>query len=417
MFFFNPTYLWALLGLLIPIAIHLWSKKEGKTIKVGSIELLRESDSKQTSSIKPNELWLLILRMFIIILVTMVLAEPQLKMKSENAAITYLIEPSLLKDEKASSILNSIDDANSIRLLKSKFPNLDDIDFEDISGETPNYWQLTKDMQGIASDSIVVYTKGLAKGFKGMRPSINKNIEWIVIDTDESVEKIPIKATKIDNEIELLSMMSTNQRTLFEKELIKESDYIQSDLEVINESSAKILLYYENGFNDDSKYIEASLIAASKHINRTFDITKSQDTNDSDFETYDLVIWLSENNSAPKNAKKLLEYKTDNLNNLLIEESSTKHHFYLTTHLNTENSINNYLPEQLLNILDINADLKKIIQENDKRTFSKAELLPTFSTTNVKAKNANYLSISIWLWLILGIALLGERFLASLRKQ
>ena len=52
MSFLNPTYLWALLGLLIPIAIHLWSKKEGKTVKIGSIELLRESDSKQTSIIK-----------------------------------------------------------------------------------------------------------------------------------------------------------------------------------------------------------------------------------------------------------------------------------------------------------------------------------------------------------------------------
>ena len=43
MSFAHPLYLWTLLGLLVPIAIHLWSKKEAKTIKIGSVQLLSES--------------------------------------------------------------------------------------------------------------------------------------------------------------------------------------------------------------------------------------------------------------------------------------------------------------------------------------------------------------------------------------
>ena len=418
MSFLNPTYLWALLGLLIPIAIHLWSKKEGKTIKVGSIELLRESESKQTSSIQPNELWLLLLRMLVISLVTLVLAEPQLKLKSKNTAITYVIEPSLLKHEKASSIINSIVDVTGdIRLLKHGFSEIDAIDLENLTSETPNYWQLAKEMQNIATDSIVVFTKALASGFKGMRPSIHKNIEWILIETEENIEKLAIKATKIDTNVELLTMFSKDKNTSFEKILVKESDYDVADLEIVTENPVKILLFYEDVFTNDSRYLEASLSAASKHINRTFEITKTQEAQDLDFESFDLVIWLTETNQVPNGINKLLEYKSDHLSHSLIEESLTRNHFYLTTHLNTENSVENHLPEQLLNILDLNTGLNKVIQENDKRVFSKAELLPTFSAVKAKNKSSNYLSISKWLWLILGITLLGERFLASYRKQ
>tara|TARA_R110002073_G_scaffold279026_1_gene442828 strand:+ start:65547 stop:66800 length:1254 start_codon:yes stop_codon:yes gene_type:complete len=417
MSFLNPTYLWALLGLLLPIAIHLWSKKEGKTIKIGSIELLRESESKQTSSFRPNELVLLLLRMFIIALVTLVLAEPQLKLKAENAAITYLIEPSLLKQEKSATLLNSIDAAHSIRLLDHNFPELDYVDLENLTTKTPNYWQLARDMHSIASDSIVVYTKAYASGFKGMRPSVNKHIEWVVIDTEEKNDKLPIKATRVGSNIEILSMQSNGERTAFEKTLLKESDSNQIDLNVITEKPVAILVYYDDAFIDDSKYLEASLSAVSKHLNRTFNITNTQDATNLDLRTYDFVIWLTENNPAPDGAKKLLEYKLDNLSNSLIAESLTKNQHYLTRHLTTTNSVESYLPEQLLNILDLHSDLATIIQENDQRVFSKDELLPQFSATELTKNPTNSMSISKWIWLILGITMLGERLIASYRKQ
>ena len=416
MSFLNPTYLWALLGLLAPIAIHLWSKKEGKTIKIGSIELLRESESKQTSSIQPNELLLLLLRIFIITLVVFVLAEPQIKLKTDKAAITYLIEPSLLTDDKSENILNSIDDANDIRLLTSGFPYLDDIDLDNTNSKTPNYWQLSKEMQSIDSDSIVVYTKALVLGFKGMRPSINKAIEWIRFDTENSVDRLPIKARKIEDEIELLSMSSNTDYTSFEKTLINETDFTQTNLELVNENPKKILLYYEDSFIDDSKYIEASLNAASKHINKSFEITKTQDSI-LNTEGFDLIIWLSDEKTLPEITAKTILFKEDHLSHSLIEESLEKNLFYLTSHLNTENSIDHYLPEQLLNVLDLNSDVMQIIETNDKRAFSKAELLPNFSDIKIKNKSANYVDISKWLWLILGITLLGERIVAHYRKQ
>ena len=88
MSFAHPSYLWALLGLLVPIAIHLWSKKEAKTIKIGSVQLLSESKSRQSSSIQLNEWWLLLLRIGIISLLVVLLAKPQWYSKVSNKTLT-----------------------------------------------------------------------------------------------------------------------------------------------------------------------------------------------------------------------------------------------------------------------------------------------------------------------------------------
>ena len=61
MVFLNPLFLWTLLGLSIPIAIHFWSKKKVKTIKIGSTQLLKQLNPKQTSSIRLNQWFLLLL--------------------------------------------------------------------------------------------------------------------------------------------------------------------------------------------------------------------------------------------------------------------------------------------------------------------------------------------------------------------
>ena len=43
----NPIWLWGLTGLMIPVGIHLLSRREGKIIKIGSIRHLDETNSKQ----------------------------------------------------------------------------------------------------------------------------------------------------------------------------------------------------------------------------------------------------------------------------------------------------------------------------------------------------------------------------------
>jgi len=92
MVFLNPLFLWTLLGLSVPIAIHFWSKKKIKTIKIGSIRFLTEMNPKQTSNVRLNEWVLLLLRSLIIALIALILAAPRMEVFNNEKSITYLVE-------------------------------------------------------------------------------------------------------------------------------------------------------------------------------------------------------------------------------------------------------------------------------------------------------------------------------------
>ncbi|MEJ0032271.1 MAG: BatA domain-containing protein [Bacteroidota bacterium] len=77
MTFVNPSYLWALASLAIPIAIHLLSRKEGKVIRVGSLRHVEESNTSQFKSIRLNEILLLLLRCLMISLVVLFMSGAQ----------------------------------------------------------------------------------------------------------------------------------------------------------------------------------------------------------------------------------------------------------------------------------------------------------------------------------------------------
>ncbi len=72
----NPLALFSIAAILIPLAIHLWNVKQGKTLKVGSIILLGESARQSSSSLHLRELLLLLLRCLLIILFAILLAQP-----------------------------------------------------------------------------------------------------------------------------------------------------------------------------------------------------------------------------------------------------------------------------------------------------------------------------------------------------
>lgn len=77
--FSYPIGLLALAGLIIPLIIHLWNVKQGKTIKIGSIALLGESSRASSKSFRINDRLLLLLRCLLLALLVFLLAQPYLK--------------------------------------------------------------------------------------------------------------------------------------------------------------------------------------------------------------------------------------------------------------------------------------------------------------------------------------------------
>ncbi len=431
MFFLNPTYLWALLGLLVPLAIHLWSKKEGKTIKVGSTKLLSESDSKQSRSIQLNEFFLLVVRMLLIGVLVLLIAGFQIKKKASTIPITYMVGPSLLDDDRIQIIIDTIDTGASLRLLESGFPELDKDQF-DSNNTTPNYWQLAKEMETLQTDSIVVFTKASINGIKGRRPETNKNIAWVSLDSEESIKKA-LKAIKKEDSLQVLSMISDQDQLFFKKAFMvindkrlkfnEANDSVtfplngkEESLSLTSELPTKVVLFYEDSLVTQKTYIEASLKAISKYLNRQIDIETVQNIEGIDYAVFDLVVWLS-SAIVPNTSTKLLVYQPDDLANNIIEAGTSNRIFYLTEALTTANSIDRNLSEQLLRLFDFHQNIQDKVNEYDKRTMDIAELQPITASLATDIKQFELFDISTWLWLLLGALLVMERSVAKFRKQ
>ena len=432
MSFLNPTYLWTLLGLALPILIHIWNKKEGKTLKVGSIKLLSETDSSQTSSIKINELVLLFIRLILISLVAFILVEPQFKWNTQNAEIVYIIEPSLLLDEKITTIIDNLQTDEPLRFLLPGFPEAEISTVDTLTTKAPNYWQLAKDMEQIKADSIVILTKGLLSGIRGMRPEINNKIEWIIIDSEERTKQL-IKATQKENQIQLISVHSNSQGLSFKQDNLSQNsnsltlnslkDSVsfalngkQIRLPISNKNPIKILLFYEDSQTNEMHYIEAAFNALSKHLNHTIELTKTDDLENIDQSEYNAIVWLSEKPAIQTDAT-LITYKPDKFAQSIIEPGLSNKLYHLTQSLNAENIIEDHLPERLLEALNLNENLNSQISRYDNRIVDRLELLPKKSTLKVSKTGSSNLSISKWLWLILLGILITERIFANYRKQ
>ncbi|WP_026838178.1 BatA domain-containing protein [Gillisia sp. JM1] len=432
MSFLNPSYLWALLGLVVPVAIHLWSNKEGRTIKLGSVKFLENSDVKQTNSIKLNELLLLLLRLLMITVLVFILAEPHIKRDSENIPITYLIEPSLLKNESLNTLVDSLQQNSSIRLLQTGFPDLDTYKEGNTEFPIPNYWQLANEMEVLRSDSIVVFTNGYLQGFKGKRPLLNRDIEWMVFDSEVQANEI-LEVVRKGDVVVVLELVSDQKKISFHEEILPlNSDALQlnqnkdslrflADNEQIwhplkAKDSIAILIYYEEELETTKIYLESSFKAISKYLERPLEVLAVQDTTGIDFSSYHSLVWLSE---APRfnTSQRSLLYFPDSLANSLIEPSSSKHTFHLTKLLTTEIILAENFPEQLLKFLDLNKDLESKVQTLDKRTRDKKELSTQFTEIVSENVQPRLLSISKWLWLLLVLLIITERIFARYRKQ
>ena len=429
MFFLNPTYFWAFLGLLVPIAIHLWSKKEGRTLKIGSIQLLRESDSKQTSSIKINEWWLLLLRLLIISLIVIILAEPRLKQQVNTVPITYMVEPDLLDDIRFAKVLDSLKEDQPIHLFQSGFPEWDE-DEVIAENETPLYWQLARQLETFPSDSLVVYTTAKLSGIKGIRPVISKNINWVFIEP-EIQNSIPVAAISKEDKLEVIYAENKDATLGFNKEelnkdrlqITRNADSVewktQGGTEVLalqQVNPIKIQLFYSPETANERRYLKATLGAISEYLEVPVEIYETQQTDSLDKYAAADLIWLSEN-PLPETSQKTLIFRPNSLAGDIIEPGPSAGIWHLTAALNAENIIERQLAEKLLDFLDPYQATEKAAVKYDKRIMDREEFIPNVEENISSIERSENTNISHWFWFALFPILIGERFLSKYRKQ
>ena len=95
MSFLYPYALWGLLGLSLPIIIHILSGREQLIVQFGSIRFLKPSESDAARSLGISQYLLLLLRLLFLALICFLIAQPMLS--DDREAISYWVEEGVVE--------------------------------------------------------------------------------------------------------------------------------------------------------------------------------------------------------------------------------------------------------------------------------------------------------------------------------
>ncbi|WP_421829184.1 BatA domain-containing protein [Larkinella sp.] len=93
--FLQPLFLWGIGAVVIPVVIHFWHQKRGKTLAWAATRWLQEKNQQQQRGIKLDNILLLILRCLVVILLALLLSQPILTGLTKPVVVgkIHLVQP------------------------------------------------------------------------------------------------------------------------------------------------------------------------------------------------------------------------------------------------------------------------------------------------------------------------------------
>jgi len=303
--FLYPIGLLALAGMLIPLLIHLWNIKQGKTLRIGSIALLGESSPLSSRSYKLTDLLLLLLRLLILLFIAFLIAKPFFNRNDKRTADKGWI---LLKKQQLVPVYQehgkTIDS-----LLKAGYiihdlsPGFQQISLKDTSNSinsndtlSVGYFNLLQvlDQQKKTGFRTVVFADQRLEEFGEVMPSLNIDLKWISLPSKDTVATWT--SDLITGEYEAVS---TPGSTVYTK--------VPSAVKQVN------IMVNAGNYPKDARYIRAAVQAYSKYSKSNIILSDYQPGR---IETADVLIWFSESPvpdqtlSGMKKGGKVLSYKS-----------------------------------------------------------------------------------------------------------
>lgn len=93
--FIKPIYLWSALAIAIPILIHLWHQKKGQVMAWAAMQWLTEKEQQQHRGLQLENVWLLLVRCLLVLLLALLLSQPVLNWLRgrQTTAVIHLVQP------------------------------------------------------------------------------------------------------------------------------------------------------------------------------------------------------------------------------------------------------------------------------------------------------------------------------------
>ncbi|MFD1870830.1 BatA domain-containing protein [Hymenobacter bucti] len=152
----TPSALLALLGLLVPLAIHLWNRRPGQEVAVGSLRWLTAGANRRLRNLRLEQVLLLLLRAALLAVLAVAVAGPVWRQVRPGGRGQVLISPELAGTSSLAAVRPSIDSLRrrgyALRWLGEGLPKI-----------SKAAWRA--DSLGRQTDSVRALSQGATVGF------------------------------------------------------------------------------------------------------------------------------------------------------------------------------------------------------------------------------------------------------------
>jgi len=359
----SSIWLLALAAIGIPVVIHLWNIKPGKTLKVGSIALFSESSPKSSRSFKLQDVLLLAVRCLMLALLAFLLAAPYLQQQlKDNRAKGWVLIPEANLLQTYHHFQPRIDSLTKAGYEFHYFgPGFKKDDLTELlktlkdstaRTDSSNYWTLSRHLSHKAPTilPIELFTSNTAAHFAGNKPETQLNINWHTYQPTDSISTGIAGAWLTSNgEIRVVQGTATPSGTAYQFNNIKNGStntaYNMSvengvpeislknspDQKVKVDTVTKRIAIYADRNAADANYLKAALEAISQLTHQKTIIKQYSDTGAIP-SGQDWLFWLSDKPVATGIAKNVFQYESgksvelqsllSNANNLTVQQSS-----------------------------------------------------------------------------------------------
>lgn len=386
--FLNPAWLWALLGMLVPIAIHLLSRKEGKVIPMGSTRFLSETSTSKFRSIKLNEVALLLLRCLLIALLVFFLAGVTIRSSQREKWI--LIEPGLEQNNRAIAIRDSLSRAGyQLRSFSPFFPEKAD------SAQRLSYWSLVTALERSNIEEAVILTNQYAANFKGKRVSLPAHVKWIALPSTGGIHSAKVGGLNVRSD-----------------DFVTELDHVSS---TVSESDAQqIHIYFDESFSYDKDVLFAVLKSIEQVAGASFDIRVNPD------DQHDVADWHFNLGTPPKRIERTFSMDAEgdgDWTKLISLDNKTSTSFVIRRRLTPDGVMNEKFMIELADVL-LAEDVSLVDSLPDERIMPDAMLWSKDADPIVSKKAADPATAgSSWIPVLFVVIFCFERYLSRRRNQ
>lgn len=397
----NQVWLWGLAGLLVPVTIHLLSRKEGRVVHVGSLRHMQESATRQFRSLRPNELLLFALRSLLVVLLVLFLAGLQWQ-TDEPLPKWVLLERGVENEPPVKRLADSLTNRGyELRYLEEGFPLPSDTVS---SAPLGSYWYLAERLQDEQLAHAVVFSRSFLKKFKGKRIAMPSNITWIEVPAAEKEFAFTFAAGD-----SLVVIEGISSPDLLQLEALENTGEGASVAGTIR--SARVKIVATEAFQHDALVLQAALQVLNASPLFNIEIDTDRDTTSA----VDYLFWFSDQPHPAGKHQKVVSLSPGEVAGFLVQTGPGT--WQLKRRLNRETATENKLVFELSRLLAGAGE--EVLSSHDHRLMPEAwrwSAQPG-ATGEPFEEQAAFDTKDQWLATLLLLVFLTERVIAWRRNQ